>query len=374
MKRLVLVLSLIILLVTALPSHASDQVTYLSQPEQVAIFLNNIALARDTINLGGEAAVSITLPDQVFPDTLILRENGQRVTRYSLSYVTGKAVVTFQTSGEAEITLDYLFAGLSWRPTYDMWIVGAADDQSVQMSFFVEIQNNALSLEDVAVRLVAGRVDTSQQVYDTSVVTANQYIAGYEATGVVPSGVVGPVTIQHVYEAGTISAAMGDTLYLGILDKTFPARRLILWNAATDIQAQVIYKVTNDSDLPLAEGITRTYQDDLFIGSDFIETTPIGSEGSVTVGGVQDLRVNRAASQTYLEGVLGYEYQHEVTLTLSSFSDQDIQLEVVDYWDTNAKDFEFSQEPSREPGNLLRWAVTVPAGETIVITYRFRTD
>ena len=50
----------------------------------------------------------------------------------------------------------------------------------------------------------------------------------------------------------------------------------------------MIHKVRNTTDLPLAEGIVRVYQDDLFQGSDFIETTPVGSEGSVTIGSLPD--------------------------------------------------------------------------------------
>jgi len=377
MKPTRLCLLLILLLLAIAPHYASanDQITYLSQPEAVAIFLNDVALARDSITLGGGAAVSIVLPNQVFPDTLILRENGERITRYTINRSSGQTILRLQTSApRSEITLEYLLAGISWKPTYDMWIVGGVDDDAVQMDFLVEIQNNALHLQDVAVRLVAGRVDTSQQLSTISTVTANQVFAGYEQTDVQPVEIVGAVTIQHVYDAGTLSADMGDALYVMLLGADFPARRVILWNAQADRQAQVIYKVTNDSTLPLPEGTVRTYQDDLFIGSDFIEVTPVGGEGSVTVGGVQDVRVSRSESETYLDGALNYEYLHEVTLSLSSFSSEAVTVEVIDLWNPRAKDFVFSQEPNRESGNILRWVVVLPPGESLTLTYEFKTD
>ena len=378
MSRIISLILIVTLLAVIVPSPAlaSDQITYVSQPEIVMIFLNNVALARDAITLAGDADVKIVLPQGVFQDTLILREGGQRVGHYSINRDSGQVILSMTTSSEAdvrEVTLEYLFSGLSWKPTYDMWIVG---EEAVQMDFLVEIQNQALALEDVEVRLVAGRVDTAQQVDAVSTVTANQYIAGYvETEGAPPPGVVGPVTIQHVYESENISAAVGDTVYATLLQREFPARRLILWNAPIDAQAQVIYKVGNDSSLPLAEGIVRSYQDDLFIGSDFIEVTPVGGEGSVTVGGVQDLRVNRAESQRFIENAPDrFDQLHEVTLTLSNFSDEPIDMEVVDRRFPEAIDFVYSDEPREEPDNLLRWAVTVPAGETATITYEFKTD
>ena len=41
----------------------------------------------------------------------------------------------------------------------------------------------------------------------------------------------------------------------------------------------MIYKVNNDSEIALSEGIVRSYQDGLFIGSDSMEFTPIGKLG-----------------------------------------------------------------------------------------------
>jgi hypothetical protein len=374
MTRSISVILIVILLTLSMPVHASDQITYVSQPESVMIFLNNVALAQDTISLAGGADVQIVLPQGIFQDTLILREGGQRVGSYSINRDSGQVVLSMTTTSDSavrEVRLEYLFSGLSWKPTYDMWIV---DDEQVQMDFLVEIQNQALALDNVEVRLVAGRVDTSQQVDAVSTVTSNQYIAGYVETEGAPAGVVGPVTIQHVYESASLSAEIGDTVYSTLLQADFPARRLILWNAPVDAQAQVIYKVGNDSSLPLAEGIVRSYQDDLFIGSDFIEVTPVGGEGSVTVGGVQDLRVNRSESQHFIENAPDqFDQLHEVTLTLSNFSEEAIELEVVDRRVPEAKDFIYSDEPREEPDNLLRWAVTVPPGETLIITYEFKT-
>jgi hypothetical protein len=150
---------------------------------------------------------------------------------------------------------------------------------------------------------------------------------------------------------------------------------LIIWNAPSDLEASVIYKVRNESDLPLAEGIVRTYRDGLFIGSDFVEVTPIGSEGSITVGTLPDVRVSRTESSTYVDSPRDrFDMKHEVTLTLSNFGSSDVEIEVVDTWPANSADFVFSSEPTRESGNLFRWQVNIASRETITITYQYRAE
>ena len=243
---------------------------------------------------------------------------------------------------------------------------------SVDLDAFAEIRNGALGLDAVETELIAGRVDTAQMVADMVEQSANQYLAGYEAS--IPPGVpTGPVRIQHVYHVGAVSAEPGDVVYLAMGQATLPARRLHLWNAPTDDQVTVIYKVRNDTDEPLAEGVVRSYEDGLFIGSDLIEQTPVGSEGSVTVGQLQDVRVNRTESATEVDED-AYEYLHEVQLTISNFGTDPIDLEVVDQWLPEAEDFTFSLEPERESGNVLRWQLTVAPGEEEVIEYTFRVD
>jgi hypothetical protein len=297
--------------------------------------------------------------------------------RYDVMPSTGGTayIVTWEpvsAEGDARtIKLEYLIPGAHWQPTYDMQIV---DEDTVALAFFAEVQSSTLVLEEANVYLVAGRVDLSQQLDQVSQVTMNQYAVGYDQEVELPALGVGSVDLQHIYSLGPVSAEPGDRVYVNLMDTTLDARRLLVWNAAADQSIDVIYKVTNDGDLPLAEGIVRAYQDGLFLGSDFIETTPVGSEGSITVGSLPDLRVRRTESQEYLNPQRDDYYQHSVTLEIHNFSEGDLALVVLDHWDDRAFEFEFSREPERQPDNLLRWEVQIEAGETLTITYNYRTD
>lgn len=368
-------------------------ISYASRPDEAALYLNDLVFVRDTAQLPA-GDLRVLLPPGTFPNTLILTENGARVRSYritpqgadvyysqasfrygSASYGMGGQAyaLTWESAvvGDTRtITLEYLMTGAHWSPTYDMTLL---DDQSVALAFFAEIENSALMLEGASLYLVAGRVDLSQQVNLVSQMTFNQYAVGYADTPVtLPDLGVGAISLQHIYPLEAVTAEPGDLLYVNLADATLPARRLLVWNAASEQEVDVIYKVTNATAVPFAEGVVRVFEDALFRGSDFIETTPVSSEGSVTVGSVPDVRVRRTLSSEYEGGATSY-YLHTVQLEVSNFSPGELTLSILDQWLEEAWQFEYSLEPERQPDNLLQWEVTVGSGETLTITYSFRT-
>ncbi len=373
-------------------------ISYASQPDELGLYLNDVVFVRDTVILPPGTAY-VALPPGTYPDTLILTENGSRVREYrvapqaadvyygqvayggmSTAYSGGRSayVVTWDSpaavSAEAtrEVKLEYLLSGAFWTPTYDMTILS---DERVQLAFFARIENTGLVLDEATVYLLAGRVDLSQQLDQTAQMTFNQYAVGYAQTPVaLPVLGAGTVDLQHVYPLGQVSARPGETLFVNLVDETLDARRLHVWNAAAAQEVDVIYKVSNSTETPLAEGIVRVYQEGLFMGSDFIETTPPGGEGSVTVGRLPDVRVRRGATETY-QVEAGNDYTlHDVTLEVQNFGGQDLALTILDAWNKDAWQFEYSVTPERQANNLLRWEVSVPAGESLTITYQYRTE
>jgi hypothetical protein len=179
--------------------------------------------------------------------------------------------------------------------------------------------------------------------------------------------------IQHTYDIGGLTAEPGDTVYTQLVGQDLPARRLHIWNAPSDQQVTVIYKVKNESDQPFSEGVVRNYQDGLFIGSDYIELTPVGGEGSVTIGHLQDVRVTREQTQAAVS--MGrFDYQYTVTLTIENFTPATVHMDVVDYLPPNGEELSASITPQVDPGNLLRWPISVEPGAETVITYDYLVD
>ena len=364
---------------TAVPAaaQADDQISYTSSPDRVAVVLNNVAFARDTVALPGGVDVRIVLPQTVYPDTLVLRENGERVRNYRLDHKTGLPTIKWQSATDSElreVSMEYLLGGVGWRPTYDMWI-GADTDETVELDYFAEITDSALELDEVDTQLVAGFVDLNNPIAPAAELSANQRLAGFEAADMIMASAspTGQVDIQHVYDIGALTAEPGDTVYHQLAGGTQPARRLHLWNAPTDQQVTVIYKVTNESDEPWSEGVVRSFQNGLFIGSDFVERAPTGSEGSITVGHLQDVRVKRAQTQSAVD--MGrFDHKFEVELTIENFTDTTVHMEVVDFLPTNGEHLEASIEPQLEAGNIMRWIISVEPGDEMVIGYEYLVD
>jgi hypothetical protein len=152
-----------------------------------------------------------------------------------------------------------------------------------------------------------------------------------------------------------------------------PIRRVLLWNAASDEAVTVIYKVNNNSDQPFSPGIVRSYRDDLILGSDAMERTPIGSEGSVTVGTLPDVRVRREETREPINPNEYYDTLHTITFEIENFSADTIEIEVIDFYPVDSIDLEFQNTPTTEPGNVLRWVFTLEPGTTLDTSYTFIT-
>ena len=140
MKRLLVFALLSLTFVAALPASAQDAISYRSQPDDLAVFLNNVAFVRDTVTLPGDTDVELVINGAVFSDTLILRENGERVPTYSLQSSPEGMIVRWNSSGAdlREVTVEYLMQGISWTPKYDMFLTDN-DEQTVDLDFFAEI-------------------------------------------------------------------------------------------------------------------------------------------------------------------------------------------------------------------------------------------
>jgi hypothetical protein len=252
--------------------------------------------------------------------------------------------------------------------------VGADRDSTVGFDYVAQIADGSLELVDVETRLVAGLVNLSGPIAPTAELSANQALVGYDDAVAAPlPTTTGQVDIQHVYDIGAISAEPGDTVFRQLVSETLPARRVHLWNAPTDTQVTIIYKVENTSDQPFADGVVRAYQGGLFIGSDPIELTPVGSEGSVTVGHLQDVRVKRESTRSAIT-TGRFDYRDDVKLTISNFMPETVHLEVVDYRPPEAELLQSSMQPQQEPGNVLRWEVSVEPNDELVIDYHYLID
>ena len=97
----------------------------------------------------------------------------------------------------------------------------------------------------------------------------------------------------------------------------------------------------------------------------------------MTAGGLSAVRVRRTESVEVLGGMFASrdsDYRHSVSLSVTNHGSDSVAMTVLDEWNAYGFDYSFSEEPTRQGNNVLRWELTVPAGESIEITYQFTVD
>jgi hypothetical protein len=421
LKIVFVFLSMIVMLTVGIWSTAGqDQINYISRPDELTIFLNDVVFVRDVLRVPLGSETQIVLPAQIVPDTISLYDDSGHIPLYTITAQSGQYVLIVrdeQAEGGSEdirnLTLEYIaYGGIRWKPLYNLRL-DTENVENVEFDFFAAIQNDSFTLEDTQINLAAGVVNVEGQQAPPAFYDQNQGFNDMRATATAPSTAFNtptptgtplpsptpasqitpppppvnvtpeaeafaPLTTQYIYRLEPLTAEPGETLYAELLETEFPARQVLLWNAYSDGQASVIYKVRNTSDIALTAGIVRTYQDGLFTGSDEIEYTSPGGEGSVTMGPLQDMRVQRETTQIIVPAENpgdenGQDMQVEVSLKLTNFSPFALEIEVTDVFPAQAFAFAFSDaEAERQGGNVLRWLVTVPAGEEVTIRYQYR--
>lgn len=364
----------VVILVSAFAPAALAQGTLLieSEPDAAALYLGDLAYLHDEFTLPAGLAAQVVLPGSAIIDSLVITEGGARVPGYRVQTVEGRPAVQWEPAageGERAVVLDYLATGAGWSPIYDMTIL--APDQ-VRMGFEARVFSTGLTLDGVDLRLVAGMPGGSSYTPNMTITQSNVGYFNEQEQGATSVG--GSVEIAYVYPLGTQSLGPGETLRWNLVAGDLDARRLLVWDARVGQRVDVIYKVNNSTDVPFVEGSVRAYQDGLYVGEDPIEWTPVGSEGSVTVAGLSNVRVRRTESVEMIGTVRDDRYQHEIILAVTNHGDEAIDMTVLDEWNVYGFDYTYSAEPVRQGNNVLRWAVSVPAGETLEITYGFTTD
>lgn len=383
------------------PAAAQDGTftfTYESKADAAALYQGDLAYIRDEVTIPAGMTAHIILPPSAMRESLVLTEDGQRVRSYRyqsnmgpvvdtamsashMSALSSSIPVATSSAGSLTITLDavegdapraivlaYLAYGAGWEPRYDMDVLSP---ENVQFGFDALIHNYGLHLEDAELRLVAGMPGADPNYRPDMTVTQMNVL--YEEPVAAPAA-SGPVAINHVYDLGPVTLWPGETMRWNMVYEPLEARRLIVWDARFGQRTDVIFKVSNGSSLPFVAGPVAAYEDGLYVGTDAIEWTPVGGEGSLTIGGLSSVRVRKTESVEDIGTRNDDRYLHTVMLALTNHGGEDLDLIVLDEWQRNGLDFKFSDEPIRQGNNVLRWEITIPAGEKVEIEYTFIVD
>jgi hypothetical protein len=369
-----------------------------SVPDEVVIYQGNIALVRDELKIYSGKEVKVILPPQAVPGTVEITDAGVRIPKYkylakgnadcSSSDQTGnlKNLLTWNSdkTGARNIQLTYMMQGVSWSPVYSMKII---NDQSVQFQYRVEIKNNTAASGIAKVKLVSGEIGSPKtgsgmfyRQMSNAQFKASAYDArsemGYSSGQSIPEIGATKISAHYVYDLPQVSLEKSGVTFVSLFDKKFSADKEYVWVTTTGDRVDIVYTLNNGANEPLAQGLVSVFDKGVFLGSDYIEWTPPGGKGHVTVGSAVDIQAEKTVDIEYDKTRNGRkEYKHKIKLAVKNFSKETRVVKVIDQKYPDGADVQFQVEPTKSGGNNTRmWIVTVPPQGEKSIDYSFYSD
>ncbi len=385
---------------------------YIPSADEIVIYNADLAQMTQQFAIEGNEPFRIDISEALLPNTLRVQVNGEDVSLFRLTavpqsgqnysysssyynynpYSGGTSQVQeywldWDNAGldGADVQLTYLVHGISWNARYTCDII---DDKTVSFHYAAEIDNRLIDIEDCRIRLLSGIVSgINQQEWNNMTATQrggllyNAMDAGY--SGNVETQVT--LNVHEVYEIDERDLVPGKmtciTLFNGILDQT----KHLVWDAREDREkagkVQVIYNIMNDTDAPFAAGMVQVYEDNIFIGMDPMELTPVGSPGHITIGESMDFRVFRYQKDDYVtEKVAGLPQwvhnKHTVTLEVRYFGEKPATLEILDSsrgYDRYVKEIDGKYIEDNRYDNMMKFEMDVRNGDKKTVEYVYYT-
>jgi hypothetical protein len=416
MNRLSIVficLAVLICLPSTVSAKSDFERVYIPAADEIIIYNADLAQLTQRFTIEGNDPFRIDVTQALLPNTLRVRVDGVDVPLFTLTAVPASGqnyssstsyynydpyhgnspqVTRYWLDWDnanldgADVQLTYLVHGISWSARYTCDVI---DDETVHFLYTAEIDNRMLKIDDCRIRLLSGIVaGINQQEWNNMTATQrggllyNSMEAGYSSS--VETQVT--LNVHEVYEIGERNLEPGKMTCIALYDGTLDQSKHLVWDAREDREkagkVQVIYKIMNDTDAPFAAGTVQVYEDDIFIGMDPMEMTPIGSPGHITIGESMDFRVFRYQKDEYLStkipGLPSWVYnKHTVTLEVRYFGKDPATLEILDSsrgYNRIVKEIDGEFIEDERYDNLMKFELDVKNGDKKTIEYVYYTS
>ncbi len=419
MSRKTIVLFACIFMLLCLPasSSAGDDLArvYVPNPDEIIIYNADLAQLTQRFIIQGNESFRVELPKALLPNTLRVKVDGADVPMFRISasatagssysssanlYNYNPSTSGYDTNVEgywlewentgldgAEVQLTYLAHGISWEARYSCDIM---DNGKVNFHYTAAIDNRLMHIEDCRIRLLSGIVaGINQQDWNNMTMTQR----GGMLYNTMSEGQYGggdsqvTLNVHEIYDIDMRGLENNKMTCIMLFDGELEYTKHLVWDARQDRdvagKVQVIYKVQNESSLPFAAGTVQMYEDDIFIGMDPMELTPIGSPGHITMGESMNFRVFRYQKDERITerpaGVPNWvDNKHTVTLEIRYFGEEPATLEILDtYRSYSGSIFRADGQKIIEEtryDNVLNFEVDIKKGDKKIVEYVYYTD
>jgi hypothetical protein len=294
--------------------------------------------------------------------------------------------------GTRTVETTYLTWGMSW--TADYVLVLTDDEKQGDLAGWVTLTNEAgITVRNARLQLVAGDVNVQPQYYGYDMMASGRGGGGYPMggeAGFSESGMfeyhlytlerptdVAEKEQKQIELLGADRVPMekkyrlqGDSYYF-VGEYSAPIE-----NLKVGVYLEFVNAETAGLGIALPAGVIRVYKADAsgaqqFVGEDRIEHTPREERIKLRLGDAFDIAAERR--QTDYEVLSGDLYETEWEIKIRNRKTETIVVEVLEPmagdWDIVRKTHAFVKESAR----LVRFDLTCPPDEEVVLTYRVRT-
>jgi|GEM_PF-6050063 len=394
-------LSLLILALLGAPTFAASPVTTVipTTPIEATLYTQNMAEVTATAVCSGPGTVELSLPKSIEPDSVSIDEQGKSLSSTIKPVMKTEKVVegrelskvdyylaelTGLSAGKHSLTLHYRVQGLGWKPNYSLQLSQSGEGV---LTSAITISNDALPLENTALKLVSGIVQTQ-----------DYYRGGYYPEYMMGSNpeelyrLLGPNfrrpalgNIHQIEVLKNVTLADPATRQLPVQEIKQGVEKLLVWNASerrydypsSASQANAVYTLHNQTGRPLAEGIVKVYEKGTFVGEGFLGWTQEGDTGILILTGVKDLTVKKTEKTEPVPAT--WEMRAITTLMITNNGNLPARVKVLDKMEEeysyrrNSDDkpiYDFSEAPEVTSEGAYEWSFELPAKTSHTITYQ----
>lgn len=357
-----------------------------------------------------EAGVSEGKLTHILPDLILLE--GDKGQIFAVNPEKAKKVVLLGYPlklkvggiGEHErvgITMSYLQGGISWEPNYLLYI---RDEKEAMLSLRATVVNNLEDWENITCYFAVGMpqfpwktvidpfITRSLMVFTdggmrTMVIPAPGKAAEEVSRGYAPPPISltgEELSTMYLYKKEGFSLKKGDAGAVTLFTASLPYKHLYVWDADGG-RINHLLSFTNKTNSPLVPGSILAVEEGNPLGQDRLQLVPVGGEGRMTLGvatelegKVEETEISREIVQTKDKESETYaKVRIKGRLELTNHGKKEVEVEVskivtgeVVSTSPQAKVTLIASD-GLNPTNKLFWAIKVPAGGKIELTYEY---
>ena len=413
--------------------HQEKKVSFtkiVSIPDEAVIYMQNLALMRDTIKIPDDAQnLEIILPPRLIVESLRLQIGQKTLQHFNIKQkrYTLVRIRDVRPHRQKTISIEYLTWGIHWSAQYR---VNINKNKTLNVQLGALIQNNWYDLNSMKVTLVAGWVGAvssriAQKPKLSHVALASlsfippsawnfsnfldishsflryrknrsfqsfafskEYQRRYNIREIRNKSIykksnfqkhfsdyykekisVNKITGYYLYKGLRVTARLREKSLMQVASTTLKTNSYYIWPADRRDNALIVYKITNKSKVLFPAGSAWLYRDGIFVGQDTCLWTPVGASTYLTTSNDGLISVHKTTTTLKDETI-------HTTLKVQSFSDTKI---IVEIFDTNPQRYKkgkltFTKKPLTANKNnpLHHWKIVVKPHQITNVQYSFK--